>query len=130
MHARTHPHTHTHTYTHTHTLLQVSCCELYQNQVYDLLGTQANIEANTANVGNKDQLTKLWQLMTKVDINNMDHFWDVIARVRQVVYVCVCVCVCVCHTDMGLDPARWQYLREGSSVCVRVCGRRTKLMCA
>ena len=71
--------THTLVPTHTH-IPQVSCYELYQNQVYDLLmGTQHEVI-----LGSKDDLPQTFHLFAKVDVNSIDEFWAVLSRIEQV----------------------------------------------
>lgn len=60
-------------------ILQVSYCELYHNQVFDLLAGKGHEVA----VGSDVSLTASSQCLTKKDINNIDELWDIIQRLRE-----------------------------------------------
>ena len=60
-------------------LLSMSCYELYQNQVYDLLVGKHHEVA----FGGKDELAKTSDVFSKTAINTIDDFWEVLTRVRE-----------------------------------------------
>jgi hypothetical protein len=60
--------------------MHFSCCELYQNQVFDLLVSKQH----QVSFNGKHDLASASMLFTKVGLNSMEHFWEVLARLREV----------------------------------------------
>ena len=79
IHTYTYTYKHKRKYSHSHT--KVSCCELYQNQVYDLLMDTQHEEVI---LGSKDDLPLTFHLFSKVDVNCIDDFWAVLSRIERV----------------------------------------------
>lgn len=61
-------------------LMHVSCYEVYQNQVYDLLvGRHHEVQ-----IGSKEELAKSADVFSKVEVKTMDQFWTLVNRLREV----------------------------------------------
>jgi len=61
-------------------LVQVSCYELHHNAIYDLLvGKHHEVQ-----FGGKDDLGKTSDSFAKIGINSVEHFWDLVTRLREV----------------------------------------------